>query len=161
MKRSAVLFLFFLVAAPAFAGPADDATAHSKAFERAVNARDAKAILALYASDAHVVWPSQGEEANGKAEIEKLVSNFLKTLPKDAQLTLTSQTAIPLGAGHIATVGHWRESFTDADGKHQTAEIRTTELIKREKGKTLYVVDHASIGLPPEPETPARRPPTE
>ncbi|HME72026.1 MAG TPA: SgcJ/EcaC family oxidoreductase [Myxococcota bacterium] len=158
MKRSAILSLLYLVAVPAFAAPADDATTHSKAFERAVNARDAKAILDLYASDAHVVWPGQGEEANGKGEIEKLVSNFLKELPKDAKITLKSQTAIPLRGGHIATVGHWDESFTDTHGNHQTVEIRTTELIKKEKDKTLYVVDHASIGLPPEPEMPAQQP---
>jgi len=158
MKRCAILSLLYLVAMPAFATPAADATAHSKAFERAVNARDAEAVLALYASDAHVVWPGQGEEANGKGEIEKLVSRFLKELPKDAAMTLKSQTAIPLGAGHIATVGHWSESFTDADGKHQTVEIRTTEVIKKERHKTLYVVDHASIGLPAEAETPAQQP---
>lgn len=160
MKRYVVLSLLCLVAVRAFAAPADDATAHSKAFERAVNTRDAKAILALYAADAHVVWPGQGEEANGKAEIEKLVSNFLKELPKDATLTLKSQTAIPLAGGYIATVGHWDESFTDADGKKQSADIRTTEIIKKDKGKTLYVIDHASIGLPPEPEAQGQQPPT-
>lgn len=158
MKRYVVLSLLCLVAVRAFAAPADDAAAHSKAFERAMNARDAKAILALYASDAHVVWPGQGEEANGKAEIEKLVSNFLKALPKDAKLTLKSQTTIPLGGGYIATVGHWEESFTDADGKKQSADIRTTEIIKKDKGKTLYVIDHASIGLPPEPEAQGQQP---
>jgi uncharacterized protein (TIGR02246 family) len=146
-----VLLLASVVAVPAFAGPTEDAMAHSKAFERAVNARDQKAILALYAADAHVIWPGQGEEATGRAAIEKLVASFVKGLPKDAKLTLESQTAIPLGGGHIATVGHWRQSFTDADGKPQTAEIRTTELIEKEKGKTLYLVDHASIGLPPAP----------
>jgi uncharacterized protein (TIGR02246 family) len=151
MKRSAVVSLLCLLAAPAVAAPADDAMAHSKAFERAANARDAKAILALYAADAHVVWPGQGERANGKVEIEKLVSNFLKQLPADARITLVSQTAIPLAGGYIATVGEWSQSFTDAGGKPQTVEIRTTELIKKEKGKTLYVVDHASIGVPPEP----------
>jgi uncharacterized protein (TIGR02246 family) len=154
MKSCAVLFLLGLVAAPAFGTPTDDALAHSKAFERAVNARDAQAVLALYVSDAHVVWPGQGEEANSKAAIEQLVSEFIKQLPKDAKITLKSQTAIPLGGGYIATVGHWTESFTDASGKVQSADIRTTEILKKQKGKTLYVVDHASIGLPPEPATP-------
>ena len=160
MMRSVVLSLLCLVAVPAFAAPADDATAHSKAFERAVNTRDASAVLALYAPDAHVIWPGQGAEANGKAEIEKLVANFLKDFPKDAKITLKSQTAIDLGGGYIATVGRWGESFTDADGKQQTAEVRTTEIIKKEKGETLYVVDHASIGVPPEPAPSAQTPGT-
>lgn len=156
MKCLAVLSLLCVCALPAFAAPTDDAAAHSKAFERAVNARDAKAVLALYAPDARVVWPGQGEEANGKAAIEKLIANFVQELPKDAQITLKFQTAIPLGGGYIAIVGHWSESFTDPDGKQQTADIRTTELIRKEKDKTLYVIDHASIGLPPEPEPPGK-----
>src|SRR5512140_1775282 len=110
MNRWGSLSILCLVAVPALAAPADDATAHSKAFERAVNARDGAAILALYSADARAVWPGQGEEAHGKAEIEKLISNFLKQLPKDAKVTLKSQTAIPLGGGYIATVGHWDES---------------------------------------------------
>jgi uncharacterized protein (TIGR02246 family) len=141
-----------LAAAPAHATLADDAAAHSKAFERAVNARDARAILALYAPDAHVVWPGQGEEATGKAAIEKLVAGFLKNLPKDARIRLVSQTAIPLGGGYIATVGHWTQSFTDADGKQQAVDIRTTEIVRKDRSRrTFYVVDHASIGLPPPP----------
>ena len=151
MKRSLVAAIVCLTTVRALAGPVEEATAHSKAFERGVNARDAKGILALYAPDAHVVWPGQGEEATGTAEIEKLVASFVKDLPKDAKIVLKSQTAVPLGGGQVATVGHWEESFTDADGRKQTADIRTTEIIKEVKKKTLYVVDHASIGLPPPP----------
>ena len=158
MLRWALLAIVCLAVMPAFAAPADDAMAHSKAFERAVNARDGKAALALYAPDAHVVWPGQGEEANGKAEIEKLIAKLLQDLPKDATITLRSQTAIPLGDGKIATVGHWVQSFTDPQGKKQTADVRTTEIIKKENGRTLYVVDHASIGLPPEPDAAGQQP---
>ena len=139
MKRFSIISCLCLLAAPALAAPADDALAHSKAFERAANARDAKAILALYAADAHVVWPGQGEEANGRVEIEKLVANFLKQLPEDSKITLESQTAIPLSGGYIATVGRWHQTFTDPAGKHQTVQLRTTEIIRKEKGKTLYV----------------------
>jgi len=156
MRLSAVLpLLLALAALPASADPAGDAMAHSKAFESAVNARDAKAILALYAADAHVIWPGQGEEASDRAGLEKLVASFLKDLPPDAKLTLVSQTAIPVGAAHIVNVGHWKQSFTDAEGKSQSADIRTTELIEKDGHRTLYKVDHASIGLPPPPPKPA------
>jgi len=151
MTRLLALTIVCLTAVRAAAGPAELAMAHSKAFERAANARDVKAVLALYAPDAHVVWPGQGEEATGTAAIEKLVADFMKDMPKDAKMVLESQTAIPLGGGQVATVGRWEESFTDADGKPQTADIRTTEIIKTVGEKTLYVVDHASIGLPPAP----------
>ena len=157
MKRSlSVLLLTLIVATPALAGPSDEALAHSKAFERAANARDAKAIVALYAPDAYVIWPGQGEEAHGTAAIEKLADNFVAQLPKDAKLTLQAQTAIPLGNGTIAVVGQWRQTFTDPDGKVQTVDLRTTEIIKAEKGRSLYLVDHASIGLPPPPAPAAK-----
>jgi uncharacterized protein (TIGR02246 family) len=140
-----------LISVPAFADPTSDAKAHSEAFERAANARDTKAVMALYTDGARAIWPGQGEEATGKAEIEKMVSKFVAELPKDAKITLKSQTAIPLGSDYIATVGHWEETFTDPDGKHQTVSLRTTEIIEKRGGKTLYVVDHASVGLPPSP----------
>ena len=111
--------------------------------------------MALYADGARVIWPGQGEEATGKAEIEKMVSKFVAELPKDAKITLKSQTAIPLGNDYVATVGNWEETFTDPDGKHQTVSLRTTEIIKKQGGKTLYVVDHASVGLPPPSPAPA------
>lgn len=155
MTRISIALVCFL-AAPALAGPAEDAMAHSKAFEKAANARDTKAVLALYAADAHVVWPGQGDEATGTAAIQKLAETFLKDLPKDAKISLVSQTAIPLGGGVVATVGHWQETFTAPDGKKQTADVRTTEIIKKVKGKTLYVVDHASIGTPPAPPPAAK-----
>ena len=154
MKTLGFLVVLCFLTAPAFADPTSDAKGHSAAFEKAANARDTKAVLALYADDAVVIWPGQGEEARGKAEIEKMVSKFVAELPKDAKITLKSQTAIPLGADYVATVGHWEESFTDPDGKKQTVALRTTEIIKKQGGKTLYVVDHASVGVPP-PSEPA------
>jgi len=154
MRRLALLGPLCLLAAPAFAGPTEEAMAHAKAFERAINARDVKAVVALYAADAHVIWPGQGEEASGIAAIEKLATAFVAGLPESAEIHLDAQTVIPLGDGHVATVGRWTQSVTDADGKRQTAEIRTSEVLETKQGKTLYLVDHASIGLP----APAARP---
>ncbi len=59
-----------------------------------MTARDAEAMLALYADDAHVIWPGQGEEAKGKAEIKKLIDNNLKAMPADAKVIFKSQEAI-------------------------------------------------------------------
>jgi excinuclease UvrABC ATPase subunit len=91
-----------------------------------------------------------------KAEIEKLVTAALKAFPKDNKIELKSQDAIPLGNGYVATVGHWEQSFTGDDGKKQTVQVRTTELIKMQGHKTLYVVDHASVGVAPPNEAAAK-----
>jgi uncharacterized protein (TIGR02246 family) len=130
------------------ADAAADARAHSDAFARAFNAHDANAILALYADDARIVWPGQGDEAIGKSEIAKRVDALLKAFPT-SRLTLKTQDAVDLGDGYIVTVGHWEQSFTTPDGQAATAQVRTTEVLRKRAGKTLYVIDHASIGVPP------------
>jgi uncharacterized protein (TIGR02246 family) len=142
--------LLCLAASPVLADAAADARAHSDAFARAFNAHDAKAMLALYADDARVVWPGQGDEGQGKAAIAKLIDGLLKAFP-NSKLTLKTQDAVDLGNGYIATLGHWEQSFTTPDGQAATAQVRTTEIIRKRGGRTLYVIDHASIGLPPAP----------
>jgi uncharacterized protein (TIGR02246 family) len=149
MKIWTLPALLLFVAVPALADPAGDAKAQSEAFARAWNARDLKAVLALYADDARVIWSDEGEEANGKAEVEKLLTNAMNRFPKDGRVVFKSQEAIPLGNGYIATVGHWELSFTNDDGKKQTVQTRSTEVIRKQGRKTLYVIDHASVGTPP------------
>jgi uncharacterized protein (TIGR02246 family) len=149
MKTWTLLALLSLVAMPAFADPAADAKAQSEAFARAWNARDVKGVLALYADDARVIWSDEGEEAKGKAEIEKLLTNAMKSFPMDGRVVFKSQEAVPLGNGYIATVGSWEISFTNDAGKKQAVQIRSTEIIRKQGRKTLYVIDHASVGTPP------------
>jgi ketosteroid isomerase-like protein len=139
-----------LVATPVFADATSEAKAHSEAFERAMNAGDVKAILALYSDDAHVIWPGQGDEATGKPEIEKLIVGTLKAFP-DAKSTLKSQKVVPLGSGYTGIIGSWELSYKDADGKTKTMQLRTTEVIKKQGKHTVYVIDHASVGVPPPP----------
>jgi len=154
MRLTSGFAVVLLLATVARADPAADAKAHSDAFARAINAGDKKAVVALYADDARVIWPGAGDEANGRAAIEKLVDETLKAFP-EAKLTLKSQQAIPLGNGYIATVGHWEQSWKNAEGKTETAQVRTSEVIHKQGKRTLYVIDHASIGLaPPPPASP-------
>lgn len=150
--QTSLLLTTCLIAVTAQADPAADAKAHSDAFARAFNAHDAKAVTALYAEDARVIWPGQGDEATGKAAIEKLLVAAFKMFP-DVKVTFKSQETITLGKDYMANVGHWQETFTTPDGKLQTAEIRTTEILRKRGGQIFYVVDHASVGLPPPPGT--------
>ncbi len=148
--RRIVVALACLMASPAFADPAADALSHSRAFERAVAAGDVPGVMALYAEDARAIWPGEGAEARGKPAIEKLIVETLKAFP-GAKMSLESQDALPLGRGYIAVVGRWRMVVPGEAGKTETMQIRTTEIIKKQGGRTLYVVDHASVGLPPAP----------
>jgi len=129
------------------------ARAHSEKFARAFNARDAKAIVALYADDARVVWPGAGEEGKGKNEIATRVDAMFNGAP-DATLRLVSQDAMPLGGDYIATVSHWEMTVKGPDGKSMPVPIRATEVLRVRGGSALYVIDHASIGMAPEPPKP-------
>jgi uncharacterized protein (TIGR02246 family) len=145
------------LAAPAFADDAADARAQGTAFVRAWDAGDVKATLALYADDARVIWPGQGDEVKGKAAIEALLLRTFKMFPKSG-LVLKAQDTIPLGNGYIANLGYWDQTVPGPDGTPAVFRVRTTEILKREGGKLLYVVDHASIGLPPPPPAPTTNP---
>ena len=150
MRAEILLACLMLAAAPAFADPAADAKAHSEAFARAMAARDVAAAAALYTDDARVIWPGQGEEANGKAAITKLIAASLKASP-DSSPVLVSQDVLPLGDGLIAVLGQWKQDVKGPDGKVETLHIRSSEILTKTGGKTLYLVDHASIGVAPPP----------
>jgi uncharacterized protein (TIGR02246 family) len=139
----------------ALADAASDGRAVSEAFEKAVTAGDLPAVLALYRDDASVIWPGQGEEAKGKAAIESLGRNLLASM-KGGTLVLKSQDSIPLGDGYIVNVGRWENTVATPDGKHVTFLVRTSEVLAKTDGKWLYLVDHASVGLPPAKAAPAR-----
>ena len=48
-------------------------------------------------------------------------------------------------------LGQWKQDVKGPDGKVETIHVRSSEILKKVGGKTLYVVDHASIGVPPPP----------
>jgi len=137
------------------ADPSADVRSVSEAFARAVNAGDVDGVLALYADDAIVIWPGAGQEARGEPEIERLVRGLLAG-GRHPMLMPKSLTAIPLDADHVADVGLWENVITAPDGRRMTTPVRTVEILVRRNGKWLYLVDHASIGVPP-PAKPSRR----
>ncbi len=147
MLKWTALVIIVAFATPAFADATADAKAQSQAFAKACEAGDIPGVMALYTDDARVVWPGAGEEAKGKAKIEKLATNLCN--PKNnPKLVNKSIEGIAIGDSHIATVGRWDVSFTDANGKQTTSHVRTTEVIVKSGAGWRYVIDHASIGLP-------------
>ena len=51
----------------------------------------------------------------------------------------------------LAVLGQWKQDVKGPDGKVETIHVRSSEILKKVGGKTLYVVDHASIGVPRPP----------
>ena len=146
---ASIALLLLLFASSAAADPHDIGMAHSEAFAKACAAGDIPGVLALYEDDATVIWPTEGEVAHGKAEIEKLARALCKS--RQPAPKLKSQNSKQVAPDYIVNVGMWDATATGPDGKPVTSEIRTTEVIHLVNGKWRYTVDHASIGLPPPP----------
>jgi len=157
MAKWMICLVAGLVAAPVRADLTAEIRAHEDAFARACEGGNVDAVLALYTDDAIVVWPGAGQEAKGKAAIEKLVRGVLASTPKDFQLVQKSNEAHALGSDYIVNVGRWEQSYTNPRGRKRTEDVRTTEVLQKTDGQWKYLVDHASVGLPPAP--PARRVP--
>ena len=68
--------------------------------------------------------------------------------PKDCTSCRSSNEARALGDDYLVNVGRWENSFTTANGRHVTMDVRTTEVLARTGDKWLYLVDHASVGVP-------------
>jgi len=156
MTKHVLFALLYSLPAVALADLAADVKAHEEAFARACVAGDVAATLALYADDARLVWPGAGEEGRGKADVERMVTNFCKKT-KDLKLTLTSVDAVPLDDAHVATVAHWESSATGPNGKRASVKVRSTEVLVKSGGAWRYLVDHASVGQPM-PRPAARHP---
>ena len=156
LLTSVVFIVVLMTAAPARPDAAADGRAVSDAFAKAVAAGDLAGVLALYRDDASVIWPGQGEEAKGKAAIETLAKGLLAGM-KGGSLVLKSQESTPLGDGYIVNVGRWENTVATPDGKRVTLVVRTSEVLAKTDGKWLYLVDHASVGLPPPPAAGAHR----
>jgi ketosteroid isomerase-like protein len=153
MTRALLAAIFCLAAVSAQA--ADDPTEIAKTvgekFAAACGAADVTAVLALYRNDARVVYPGAGQSASTREELTKMVT---ATCSKNGpRLTLVGYKAVWADNAHtvIASLGDWSLVMVGSDGKQVTTPVRATEvLVKTQKGWK-YVVDHASIGVPPAP----------
>lgn len=145
---AATLLVLCLSAGRAFADATAEARAVDEGFGQAVYAGDVAAALAFYADDATAIYPGAGEEGTGKAGIEKLLSTF----PKKAKLIFTDNRAFSIDDTHIMNINHWEFSAPGPHGKPMVMKGRSSELlVKGVDGRWRYLVDHASVGLPPPP----------
>ncbi|HYL60589.1 MAG TPA: hypothetical protein VEU51_17120 [Candidatus Acidoferrales bacterium] len=138
-------------ATPAMADATEDAHALGEAFGKALADCDQSGIELLYEGDAVAIFPGLGDEAKGKEAIGKMAIAICKSGTNKQ----VSSDARSVGGDYIMNVGRWEQATTGPDGKPATLIIRTTELLhKGADGKWRYLVDHASIGLPPPPPAP-------
>jgi len=141
--------LSMLLAAPAArADPTAEARALGDRFGAAVASGNVDAVLALYADDARVIYPGHGEEARGKAELKAMLERSLPGM-RGLVLVQKSTDAVAVDPTHVMNVGRWEARTVAPNGRRTTATVRTSELLTKENGTWVYLVDHASIGTPP------------
>ena len=118
-----------------------------QAWVKAMKANDPEATLALYAPEAVAYFPDG--DFKGKDAIRKSWTDFLAAFTvKDATSEGTYETTGDTSVGW----GYWTLTVAPkAGGEPITMKGRATVFVKKIGGKWLYVVDHASVPLPPPP----------
>jgi len=143
---------FFLFGAALFLSAAvttaeDGAKTVDDAWVKAMNANDLEAVVALYADDA-TMYPPDQTEAKGKDAIRAFYVGMLG--PNTAREAKVLERHYKT-SGNVST-GWGRVALTlvpKAGGNPQTLEVRFTDVAVKRSGKWLYLVDHASVPLPP------------
>ena len=118
-----------------------------QAWVKAMKANDLEAIMALYAPDAVAYFPDG--DYKGKPAIRKSWTDFLAAFTvKDATSEGTYETTGDTSLGW----GYWSMTVVPkAGGEPIAMKGRATVVVRKIGGKWLYVVDHASVPLPPPP----------
>jgi uncharacterized protein (TIGR02246 family) len=127
----------------------DGAKTVDDAWVKAMTANDLQAVVALYADDATMYPPDQAE-AKGKDAIRAFYAGMLgPNTARDAKVLESHYKT----SGNLST-GWGRVVLTlvpKAGGDPQTVEVRFTVVAEKRGGHWLYIVDHASVPLPPPP----------
>lgn len=130
---------------PAFAA----ARALDAAFLAAYNAKDADAVSALYWHSPDAVSFEPGSMIQrGWDEIHASYVEGFKNLPEGVKLELTEGHYSVLGDA-VLMWGLWKFTMPGEDGKLVVSEGRYGDVKAKRDGKWVYLIDHASVPMPP------------
>ena len=142
----------FLSVMAAAAIAAEGPAGVDEAWRAGMLAGDVNAIANLYAPDA-VMYPPDAMELKGREAVRKSYQDFLASMKVlSAELTDTHYEThgdVGIARGHFTL-----KLAPKAGGDTVTMEGRFSSVAKKIGGKWYYVVDHASMPLPPAPATP-------
>ncbi|MBX2990709.1 MAG: nuclear transport factor 2 family protein [Bacteroidetes bacterium] len=153
--------LLFIVAAALVAGcaPAGDAPekmvteadALDKAWLEAYNSKNVDAIMALYWNSPDLVSYPPGEmEVRGWDKMkEGMMKEFSQATDGKLEFVETSNRA--MGTVVIGS-GKWRFTMPSAQ---VDVTGRYTDVKAKKEGKWVYLMDHASVPMPPPPDQPS------
>lgn len=126
------------------------ASALDQAFLDAMNRGDVDAVTSMYWDSPDVVlFPPDTLESRGYAGIRDGWAKMFATM-KDVRMEITESHEMPAGDVVIGW-GLWHLSGTAPDGSPIDMTGRFTDVKAERDGKWVYLVDHASVPLPPMP----------
>ncbi len=144
MRRVLLVLCIGLLSAPVLAQGAKDL---DDAWVKAAKAGDVEGLVKLYAPDAVTYMPDE-MKAKGPAEIRESFKKFLGANTV-REMTLTYDYSTTSGNLAVAS-GHFSMTVEPkAGGAAQTMEGRFSSVAIRKGGKWMYVIDHASVPMPP------------
>lgn len=124
------------------------ARALDQAFVAAFNRGDADALSSLnWNNPDAVLFPPGALEARGWPAIRKANADSVAALP-GAKIELIESHQIPAGDVVIGW-GKWRLTIPAPDGTVTEIIGRHTDVKAERDGKWVYLIDHASVPLPP------------
>jgi len=140
---SGLIALGMLAAAPAFAGPAEDAGAVVEQWSATYSANDRQALAKLYAPDALLFGTTDKVATRGTEQILK----YFEGLDKGGRRnTLVEKSAIVLGPEAVVVAGFY--DFARKDEDYAPRPSRFTMVVVKRDGKWVIQHHHSS----PRPE---------
>jgi uncharacterized protein (TIGR02246 family) len=157
MKTIIAVALMLGLALPAFAADSARASRNTEAIRKSFegffgswNKHDPKEMTAYWAGDASLINP-MGRVANGKAEIEKLMSDEQATVFKDSTAKLVSIETRPVSGGLSWYDAEMTvDNAIGADGKAMPLmKMHVAGLMQKKGGKWLVFAARPYAFLPP------------
>jgi len=130
-----------------------DAKALDQEFVEAYNNGDVDAIMDTYWNSPELIsYPADMMEVRGWEANKEAFKKAFANQPS-AELELLEPNNTVIGDAVIGT-GKWRFTMTLPGDVSMVVEGRYTDVKTRVNGKLVYIVDHASVPLPPPPDSP-------
>lgn len=157
MRKTLVAVVLFALAAcaPPNAGAPDEAAmieaarAVDQEFQAAFNRGDAAGVSAVYWQSPEVVLMAPDGTLTGIDAIRASWETAFASGPGPQIELLENQYRV--AGDHVIAWGSFRMNV----GGGVVLEGRTTEVLAERDGRWVYVIDHASVPLPPPPGAPA------
>ncbi len=131
------------------------AKALDQQFIDAYNNLDVDGVMACYWNSPELVsYPPGNMVEHGPAEVKHGLTDFFNSVPA-LKLELT-ETHYKVVGDAVLGWGLWHMEIPTPDGQSMEMNGRFLDVKAKRDGKWVYIIDHASVPLPPPPDAPEK-----